>query len=60
MTDSEKNSIPPVAVQLEDSHSDVPREVSKAEKRLVRKQDLIITTLLSGSYFFAYMVRLFS
>lgn len=33
-----------------------PREMSKVEKRLVLKQDLVITPLLSGAFFFAYLV----
>jgi hypothetical protein len=37
------------------AHDDRP-EKSKAEKRLVLKQDLLITTLMSGAFFFAYLV----
>ena len=32
-------------------------EKSEAEKKLVRKQDFLITPLLAGAYFFAYLDR---
>ncbi|CAM1507619.1 Fc.00g072600.m01.CDS01 [Cosmosporella sp. VM-42] len=40
-----------------DSMSELPAEKSKAEKKLVLKQDLLITTLLAGGFFFAYLDR---
>lgn len=58
MADSEKASLPPTTVQVEDSTNSGSSVYtkSKAEKKLVLKQDLLITTLLSGSFFFAYLV----
>lgn len=54
---TEKASVPSAPVQLE--HASMSGEVHvkfSAEKRLVRKQDFLITTLLSGHYLFAYLV----
>ena len=56
MTDSEKGSLPQAAVHLEGEHGDDPIVLSTAEKRLIRKQDLVITSLMSGCFFFAYLV----
>jgi hypothetical protein len=36
--------------------SNFPIEKSKAEKKLVRKLDLLIPLMLGGAYFFAYLV----
>jgi hypothetical protein len=50
-----------LAVEAEAVHAnvdgtDVPHHKSKKEKRLVLKQDLSIVVLLSGCYWFAYLV----
>ncbi|SPO07047.1 uncharacterized protein DNG_09741 [Cephalotrichum gorgonifer] len=57
MADSSDKSSAAVS-HLEQMHShDDPQVRRAAEKRLVRKQDLVITTLLSGCYFFSYLDR---
>ncbi|QYS92908.1 MFS domain-containing protein [Trichoderma simmonsii] len=45
------------AIEHVELSTDGQREKSKAEKRLVLKQDFLITTLLSGAFFFAYLDR---
>ncbi|CAI4214547.1 unnamed protein product [Parascedosporium putredinis] len=61
MTDSEKGPGSGPSTQHEEVPVwTVPTGVhikSEAEKRLVRKQDFLITTLLSGCFFFAYLDR---
>ncbi|KAL6835828.1 hypothetical protein J3E69DRAFT_319590 [Trichoderma sp. SZMC 28015] len=49
-------SINDQAIEHVELSTNGPREKSKAEKRLVLKQDFLITTLLSGAFFFAYLV----
>jgi len=44
------------AVQTEVNGADVAHHKSKKEKHLVLKQDLSIIVLLSGCYWFAYLV----
>lgn len=55
MADSDKQSV--AAGHLEQAPAPDAPVNKAAEKKLVRKQDLVITTLLSGCYFFAYLVR---
>lgn len=55
MADSDKQSV--AAGHLERALAPDTPVIKAAEKKLVRKQDLVITTLLSGCYFFAYLVR---
>ena len=44
------------AVHTEVDGADVPYHKSRLEKRLVLKQDLSMVVLLSGCYWFAYLV----
>ncbi len=44
-------------VNLGTDGADMPHHKSKLEKRLIFKQDISIVVLLSGCYWFAYLVR---
>lgn len=54
----DEKDIPPEVLHIETAvtASTTHLEKSKAEKRLVKKIDLLVPAVLSGAYFFGYLV----